>query len=442
MIPLPRVALVGRPNVGKSTLFNRICGRRKAITDGRPGSTRDRNYAQVGWQGRAFELVDTGGLLLGSDDPLLGPAALQAERAIEEADVVLFLVDGRAGLLPDDEGIARRLRREGKRVLLVVNKTEGREEDVSEFARLGFDGAHFVSAEHGLGIGDLLDAALEGLPAVPLEEGEATPLSLALVGRPNVGKSSILNRLVGRERAVVSPIPGTTRDSVDEVFERRGRRYRLVDTAGIRKVRLLKENVDHVSVVQARRAIERAHVAVLVLDAGEGLREMDATIGGEVLEAGAGVVIAVNKWDLAPEKKLAQRPFEREVRDHLKFLPWAPAVFLSAKTGKGLGTLLDAVDRVDAARQARVTTGELNRLLARAMAAFPPKADKGDQPVRILFGSQIGIAPPTFAVSINHPVDLHFSYRRYLENRIREAFGFEGSPIRLKVRYRRRTGRP
>jgi GTP-binding protein len=441
MIPLPRVALVGRPNVGKSTLFNRICGRRKAITDGRPGSTRDRNYAQVSWQGKAFELVDTGGLLLGSDDPLLGPAAEQAERAIEEADVVLFLVDGRAGLLPDDEAIARRIRREGKRVLVVVNKTEDREEDLSDFARLGFDGAHFVSAEHGLGIGDLLDAALAGLPTVALEEDGARPVSLALVGRPNVGKSSILNRLVGRERAVVSAIPGTTRDSVDEAFERKGRVYRLVDTAGIRRVRLLKENVDHVSVVQARRAIERADVAVLVLDAAEGLREMDATIGGEVQEAGAGVVIAVNKWDLAPEKKLAQRAFETDVREHLKFLPWAPVVFLSAKSGRGLGLLFDAVDRVHAARQARVTTGELNRLLARAAERYAPKADKGNKPVRILYGSQIGTAPPTFAVSINHPVDLHFSYRRYLENQIREAFGFEGTPIRLKVRHRRRKGR-
>jgi GTP-binding protein len=442
MIPLPRIALVGRPNVGKSTLFNRICGRRKAITDRRPGSTRDRNYAQVSWRGHAFELVDTGGLLLGSDDPLLGPAALQAERAIEEADVVLFVVDGRAGLLPDDEAIARRLRREGKRVLVVVNKSESREEDVSEFARLAFDAAHFVSAEHGLGIGDLLDAALEGLPALAPDEGQEAVPSLALVGRPNVGKSSILNRLLGRERAVVSAIPGTTRDAVDEVFEQRGRRYRLVDTAGIRRVRLLVEDVDHVSVVQARRAIERADVAILVLDAAEGLREMDATIGGEVLEAGAGVVLAVNKWDLAPGMGLAQRAFEGQLRDHLKFLPWAPVVFLSAKTGRGLGALLAAVDRVHAARQARVTTGELNRLLARATSANAPKAEKGDQPVRILYGSQIGIAPPTFAVSVNHPVNLHFSYRRYLENRIREAFGFEGSPIRLKVRHRRRKIRP
>jgi GTPase len=441
MIPLPRIALVGRPNVGKSTLFNRICGRRKAITDGRPGSTRDRNYAQVSWQGRAFELVDTGGLLLGSDDPLLGPAAAQAERAIEESDAVLFLVDGRAGLLPDDEAIGRRLRREGKRVLLVVNKTESAEEDRSEFARLGFDAAHFVSAEHGLGVGDLLDAALEGLPEASLDEGAARAVSLALVGRPNVGKSSLLNRLLGRERAVVSPIPGTTRDSVDEAFERRGRRYRLVDTAGIRKVRLLEQNVDHVSVVQARRAIARADVGVLVLDAESGLREMDATIGGEVLEAGAGVVVAVNKWDVAAGRKAGQRAFERDLRDHLKFLSWAPVVFVSARTGKGLGALLDAVDRVQAARSGRITTGELNRMLARAAEAYAPKADRGGRPVRILFGSQIGTAPPTFALSINHPVDLHFSYRRYLENRIREAFGFEGTPIRLKVRHRRRQAR-
>ena len=441
MIPLPRIALVGRPNVGKSTLFNRICGRRKAITDRRPGSTRDRNYAQVSWQGRGFELIDTGGLLLETDDPLLGPATEQARLAIEEASLVLFLVDARAGLLPDDEAIARHLRQAGKRVQLVVNKSEGGVEDTSEFARLGFEGAVAISAEHGESIGDLLDLALADLPRVATEEEGPQALSLALVGRPNVGKSSILNRLLGRERAVVSPIPGTTRDAVDEMFERRGRLYRLVDTAGIRRVRLLKENVDHVSVVQARRAIERADVAVLALDAESGLREMDATIGGDIEEAGVGVVIAVNKWDLALKKGLGERRFATEVRDDLKFLPWAPIVHISAKTGKGLGALLDAVDRVHAARQARVTTGELNRLLGRAAKAHAPKADKGDRPVHILFASQIGTAPPTFAISINHPVGLHFSYRRYLENRIREAFGFEGTPIRLKVRARRRPGR-
>jgi GTP-binding protein len=442
MIPLPRIALVGRPNVGKSTLFNRICGRRQAITDGRPGSTRDRNYAQVDWQGRGFELIDTGGLLLGSDDPLLGPAAKQAEVAIAEADVVLLLTDARAGLLPDDEAIARRLRRDGKAVRVVVNKVEGDAQDVSEFARLGFDDVHAVSAEHGLGIGDLLDAVLAGLPAVEREEEGEPPVSVALVGRPNVGKSSILNRLLGRERAVVSALPGTTRDTVDELLERGGRRYRLVDTAGLRRVRLLKENVDHVSVVQARRAMARAEVAVLVLDAESGLREMDATIGGEVIESGAALVLAVNKWDLAAERRLAEGAFERGVRDELKFLDWAPVVFVSAKSGRGVSGLLKAVDRAHAARHTRVTTGELNRLLAQATDAHVPRPARGSRPVRILFGSQVGTAPPTFALSINQPGDLHFSYRRYLENRIRAAFGFRGTPIRLKVRQRRRGGHP
>ncbi len=437
MIAIPRIALVGRPNVGKSTLFNRICGRRKAITDGRPGSTRDRNYAQVSWQGAAFELVDTGGLLLGSHDPLLGPATDQAQRAIEEADLVVFVVDGRAGLLPDDAVIARELRRGGKRVVLAVNKVEAASDGVAEFAPLGFERALPISAEHGRGVGDLLDAALEGLPRVAPAEDEPAPLRIALVGRPNVGKSSLLNRLLGEERAVVSPIPGTTRDAVDSLLERGGKRYLFVDTAGIRRVRLLKENVDHVSVVQARRSIERCDVAVLILDAGEGMREMDATIAGYVQEAGCGVVLAVNKWDVAADRGLKQRAFEEDVRDDLKFLAYAPVLFVSARSGKGLGALLKAAERVQVARQQRVTTGELNRLLARAGEAFAPKAAKGGHPVRILYGTQVGIAPPTFVLSLSHPVDLHFSYKRYLENQIRRGFGFEGTPIVLKVKTRR-----
>jgi len=437
MIPLPRIALVGRPNVGKSTLFNRICGQRKAITDGRPGSTRDRNYAQTSWQGAAFELIDTGGLLLGTDDPLLGPAVEQVQRAIAEADVVLFVVDGRAGLLPDDEEIARELRREGKQVVLVVNKLEGPSGEPSEFARLGFESVFSISAEHGQGVGDLLDAALEGLPRTEVDEEEAPPLRLALVGRPNVGKSSLLNRLLGAERAVVSPIPGTTRDSVDSPFEHDGRRYLLVDTAGIRRVRLLKENVDHVSVVQARRAIQRADVALVVLDAESGLRDMDATIAGKALDAGVGVVIVVNKWDTARARGLSRAGFEQDVRDHLKFLAWAPIRFVSATTGRGLDRLLPTVGEVEDVRRSRGTTGELNRLLARVTEAHSPKPDRGGRPVRILFGSQIGTAPPTFALSLNHDVDLHFSYKRYLENRIREAFGFEGTPLKLKIRHRK-----
>jgi GTP-binding protein len=437
MIPIPKIALVGRPNVGKSTLFNRISGRRKAITDRKPGSTRDRNYAVTSWQGAAFELIDTGGLLLETEDPLLGPAADQAERAIEEADLVLFLVDGRAGLLPDDQAIAARLRRGGKKVVVAVNKVEGAEDLTGEFTRLGFSRILSLSAEHGLGVGDLLDLALEELPRVAVREDVAAPLSLAIVGRPNVGKSSLLNRLLGSERSVVSPIPGTTRDAVDSVLERGDKRYLFVDTAGIRKVRLLQENVDHVSVVLARRSLERADVALLILDTVEGLRDMDATIAGYVQEAGRPVVLVVNKWDVAGEMELKQKTFEQAIRDRLKFLPWAPVIFVSAKTGKGLTAMLAAAERAHTASRTRISTGPLNRLFARATARLAPKAAKGSHDVKILYATQIGVSPPTFAISINHPVDLHFSYKRYLENQLREEFDFRGTPIVLKVRTRR-----
>ncbi|HET6899377.1 MAG TPA: ribosome biogenesis GTPase Der [Vicinamibacteria bacterium] len=437
MVTLPRIALVGRPNVGKSTLFNRICGRRKAIIDSRPGSTRDRNYAQTSWQGSAFELIDTGGLLLQTDDPLLGPASDQAERAIAESDLVLLVVDGRAGLLPDDAAIAARLRKSGKRVIVAVNKIEGSDDVAAEFTRLGFDAVVPISAEHGLGVGDLLDTALAQVPKVEAAEDEEAPLKLAIVGRPNVGKSSLLNRFVGQERAVVSAVPGTTRDSVDSLLEKDGKRYLFVDTAGIRRSRLLKENVDHVSVVQARRALERADVAILVLDATEGMREMDATIGGYALEAGRPTVIVVNKWDEADARGLKQKKVTEDVRDHLKFLPWAKIIYTSAKTGRGLTAILLAAEKAAAAGRQRMTTGQLNRFLAEASQRFPPKAMKGNQPVKILFGTQIGISPPTYALSLNHPVDLHFSYRRYLENQLRETLDLEGTPVVIKVRTRK-----
>jgi GTP-binding protein len=437
MIPLPKVALVGRPNVGKSTLFNRIVGRRKAITDNRPGSTRDRNYAQASWQGAAFELIDTGGLLLGTDDPLLGPAAEQARHAIRESDLVVLVVDARAGLLPDDRAIATRLRRDGKQVVVAVNKTEGSADGLEEFAPLGFPDMLPLSAEHGLGVGDLLDAALARLPRVDAPVEEVSPPRIALVGRPNVGKSSLLNRLLGQERAVVSPIPGTTRDAVDSLLVRGDKRYLFVDTAGIRRPRALKENVDHVSVVQARHSLERADVAILVVDGVEGPLEMDATIGGYVQDAGRAVVVAVNKWDLATEQGLKPRVVEERFRERLKFLAWAPLVFVSAHTGRGLGALLAAAERAQAASRLRVNTGVLNRLLAQAAQRHAPKAARGDRPVKILYGTQIGVAPPTFILSINHPVDLHFSYKRYIENQLRAEFGFEGAPIVLRVRHRR-----
>ena len=437
MIHIPKIALVGRPNVGKSTLFNRVVGRRKAIIDARPGSTRDRNYAQTAWQGASFELVDTGGLLLATHDPLLGPASEQASLAIDESDLVIFVVDGRAGLLPDDRAIAARLRKKGKPVVVAVNKTEAGEAAAPEFSALGFEDLLAVSAEHGMGVGDLLDLALSRVPRVEAPEEGPPPIRLALIGRPNVGKSSLLNRYVRAERALVSPIPGTTRDAVDSLLEKDGKRYLFVDTAGIRRSKHLKEHVDHVSVVQSRKSIERADVVILVIDADEGLKEMDATVAGYADEAGRGLVVAVNKWDLAEERGVKQKDFRQGVRDRLKFLAWAPIVFVSARTAKGLTALLSTAEKAYHSARHRVTTGELNRLVARAAGAHAPKAASGNAPVKILYTTQVGIAPPTFLVSLSHPVDLHFSYRRYLENRIREECGFEGTPIVLKVKTRK-----
>jgi GTPase len=349
---------------------------------------------------------------------------------------VVLVVDGRAGLLPDDQAIAARLRRLGKPVTVAANKLEASEAGANEFARLGFEHVLPISAEHGQGVGELLDQVLEGAARGELPE-EDHPLAIALVGRPNVGKSSLLNRLIGKDRAVVSAIPGTTRDAVDSLLERDGHRYLFVDTAGIRKVRLLKEAVDHVSVVQARRSLERADVAVLIVDASDGVRPMDATIAGYAQQAGRGVVIAVNKWDVAHALELKMRSFEQAARDRLKFLAYAPIVFVSAKTGKGLGPLLATARKVAEAGRTRATTGHLNRVIADAARRHAPKAAKGGHSVKILFASQIGVQPPTFVISINHPVDLHFSYRRYLENQLRAAFDFTGNPLVLKVRTRR-----
>jgi GTP-binding protein len=437
MIPIPKIALVGRPNVGKSTLFNRICGMRKAITDSRAGSTRDRNYVQVTREGFAFELVDTGGLLLGSDDPLLGPAVEQARTAILEADLVVFVVDARAGLLPADEEIARQLRRDGKSVLVAVNKVEGERVDaMGEFPRLGFDSLMAISAEHALGVGDLLDEVQARVPQVETPRvSDSGALPVAFVGRPNVGKSSIINTLLGDERSVVSAVPGTTRDAVDSELVRGEQRYRIVDTAGIRRVRLLKESVDHVSVIQARRNLERADIAVLVMDSAVGVREMDATIGGYAHESSRGVVIAMNKWDLVQGRKQAE--LELEARDNLKFLAYAPIVFTSTVTGKGFERLFAAIDRVAASQRTRVPTSQLNAMMTRALQEHPLKLARGGRRVRLLYASQIGILPPTFVLSFSQEAELHFSYRRYLENQLRAAFGFEGSPIIIRTRVRR-----
>jgi GTP-binding protein len=441
VIPIPKIALVGRPNVGKSTLFNRLVGQRKAITDGRPGSTRDRNYGQCLWRGAAYEVIDTGGLLAEEADVLSAETSVQAMRAVDESDLVILVVDGRGGLLPDDRAIAADLRRRGRKVIVAVNKSEGEGETGidPEFTELGFEHCLSISAEHGIGVGDLLDAAFALLPrVVPIEAAER-PLRLALVGCPNVGKSSILNRLLGEERSVVSPIPGTTRDSVDALLTRGGRQFQFVDTAGFRRRAVLKDGVDHVSVVQTGHSIRRCDVAVIVLDANEGVRETDVKVASEAESAHRGVVLVVNKWDgeLAKSGNTGERHFTEEIRRHLKFVAHAPVRFVSAKTGRGLEGLLRACEAVRAACLERVTTGRLNRLLAEAVAALPPRTEKGGGQVKLLFGTQVGTAPPTFVLSLTRQVALHFSYTRYLENRIREEFGFAGAPIVLRVRSRR-----
>jgi GTP-binding protein len=439
MIRIPKIALVGRPNVGKSTLFNRLVGERKAITDGQPGSTRDRNYGQCTWRGAAYELVDTGGLLMEEADPLATLASQQAGHAISEADLVVLLVDARAGLLPDDAAIAADLRRRGKRVVVAVNKCEARGEPLAEFASLGFEHMLAVSAEHGLGVGELLDTVLELTPRVPpAEEGETRPTRVALVGCPNVGKSSLLNRFLGTERAVVSEVPGTTRDSIDGLVTRDGKSYLFVDTAGYRRRAVLKRAVDQVSVIQTGHSIRRADVAIVVLDATVGVRETDVRAAGAVEEAGRGIVLAVNKWDGERARAGRQKEVAADVRERFKFVAHAPLVFVSAVTGRGMGTLLAAVDSARQSCLTRVTTGRLNRLLADAVGALPPRTEKSSGPVKLLYGTQIGTAPPTFALSLSRPVELHFSYLRYLENRIRAEFGFSGAPLVIRARGRRR----
>jgi GTP-binding protein len=435
--PIPKVALVGRPNVGKSTLFNRLCGQRKAIIDSRPGSTRDRNYAQCDWRGAAYELIDTGGLLFAEADPLSRAASDQADQAIGEANLAVLVVDGRAGLLPTDSEIARCLRRRAKRVIVAVNKSESARPAPTEFARLGFEHVLPVSAEHGLGVGELLDLVFEMLPQVAQSEPEARPLRLAIVGCPNVGKSSLMNRLLGQERSVVSEVPGTTRDAVDSLLTRGEKRYLFVDTAGFRRRGVLTRAVDSVGVLQSQQAIRRCDVSVVVVDAGDGVRDTDTQVVGRVEAAGKGIVLAVNKWDGDRVSRQKRTQLSAAVRERGKLLAHAPVVFVSALTGEGMESLLAAADEVQAARMSRVTTGRLNRLLVEAFEAQPPRSGRSGASVRLLYGTQVGTAPPTFVLAFNRRADLQESYRRYLENRIRQEFGFRGSPIVLKAKTRK-----
>ena len=442
----PTVVLVGRPNVGKSTLFNRITNTRRAIVTPVAGTTRDVNSLPAEWQGRPFRLVDTGGMFGASEDPLHELVVQQGRRALEEADVLVFVVDGREGLVPGDEEISAALRGTSATVVVAVNKTDDRraKDRALEFYQLGFDAVVEVAAEHGDGVGDLLDEITARIPAHrdgAAEQEQET--AVAIVGRPNVGKSSLLNKLLREERSIVSAMPGTTRDSVDAVLKWHKRMFRIVDTAGIRRPGRVARSgqVEAVSVVVARRAIEKADVAVLVVDAVEGATDQDAAIAGEADKAGCGIVIAANKWDLMKGRGTEfSKEFDDKLRQGLKFLEYAPVLHISAATGERTGKVLETIDTIAEARTRRIPTSELNRFVAAVTAVHPP-ASPGRREVRILYAAQTGVAPPTFVLFTNVATEFHFSYQRYLMNRFREEFGLFGTPIRLQIRRREKSNR-
>jgi GTPase len=441
----PTVVLVGRPNVGKSTLFNRITDTRRAIVTPIAGTTRDVNSLPTEWQGTTFRVVDTGGMFGASEDPLHALVVGQGRKAIRGADVLVFVVDGREGLVSGDEEIATALRTAAVPVLLAVNKTDDKRSRgrALEFYQLGFDPVIEIAAEHGQGVGDLLDEIVRRLPArrEPQTAGEPEETAIAIVGRPNVGKSSLLNRLLREERSIVSEMPGTTRDTVDAVLKWHKRTFRIVDTAGIRRPgRVAKSGqVEAVSVVLAKRAIEKAHVAVLVIDSSEGATDQDAAIAGEADEAGCGIIIAANKWDLMKGRGADfSKEFDEKLRRQLKFLDYAPILHISATTGERTAKILEMVDKVAAARSRRIPTGELNRFVAAVTAVHPP-ASPGRREVRILYAAQTGVEPPTFVFFTNVATEFHFSYERFLVNRLRESFGLLGTPIRIHVRRREKS---
>ena len=435
---LPVVAIVGRPNVGKSTLFNRITGVRRAIVDSVAGSTRDRNQAPANWSGKDFELVDTGGLYDRPGTSLEQQVVAQCEVAIDEGDLLCWVVDGIAGIVPEDEALAKKLRPHSERVLVVVNKVDhrGREAEAMEFHRLGFAALFQVSAEHGLGVNELLDEIVRRLPETS-ELPERDEIRIAIVGRPNVGKSSLLNRLAGEERSVVSDQAGTTRDPVDTVIEVEDRTYRFVDTAGIRRRGKTPSRADQLGVLYAERAIARAHICLLVVDASEGLTSEDRTIAGKVADAGRGAIVVFNKWDIVEEREKEAKERREDVMEDLPHLAFAPLVFVSALHGRGAHKILPLVDRVRERQTQHVATSKLNQFLQAQASHHPPRAKDGRE-VNLFYMAQVGTAPPRFVVFASQSKEVEPTYTRYLARRLREEFGFEGTPIRVTLRKRRK----
>ncbi|WP_322922554.1 ribosome biogenesis GTPase Der [Paenibacillus campi] len=431
----PVVAIVGRPNVGKSTIFNRMIGDRLAIVEDRPGVTRDRIYGTSEWNGKAFSVIDTGGIEVDGEDTMLKSIRVQAELAIEEADVIVFMCDVKSGLTQSDEEVAQILYRSGKPVIVAVNKVDNmnRMNDIYEFYNVGFGDPIGISGSHGSGMGDLMDEIVNKLPELEDDEYDEDVIKVALIGRPNVGKSSLVNAILGEERVIVSNVAGTTRDAIDTPFEKDDQRYVLIDTAGMRKRGKVYENTEKYSVMRAMKAIERADVVLMVINGEEGIIDQDKHVAGYAHEAGKAAIFVVNKWDVVEKDDKTMQRFETTIRDHFLFMSYAPIVFLSALTKQRIHKLLPVVKQVAEQHALRIPTHLLNDVVSDAIAINPPPTDKGKR-LRINYVTQVAVKPPTIIVFVNEPEMMHFSYERYLDNKIRAAFDFTGTPIRIFTR--------
>lgn len=435
----PIVAIVGRPNVGKSTLFNVLAGEKISIVQDTPGVTRDRIYADINWLDYNFTLIDTGGIEPESDNIILKSMREQAEIAIETADVILFMTDVRQGMVDDDAKVADMLRRSKKPIVLVVNKVDSFEKfmpDVYEFYNLGLGDPHPISGSSRLGIGDMLDEVVSHFNESAKDDTEDERPRIAIIGKPNVGKSSIINKLLGEDRVIVSDIAGTTRDAVDTEIVRNGREYVFIDTAGLRRKSKIKEDIERYSIIRTVSAVERCNVAVLVIDATEGITDQDAKIAGIAHDRGKGMIIAVNKWDAIEKNDKTIYKFTEEIRNKLSYMQYAELLFISAQTGQRLPKLFETIDAVIENHSLRIATGVLNEIMSEAVAMQQPPSDKGKR-LKLYYITQVSVKPPTFVIFVNDKELMHFSYTRYIENRIRESFGFRGTPLKFIIRERK-----